>query len=287
MSAKLKRMKLSIKILFLTILIMLFCQNSFSAFASQESLTYYARVMENGVAFYQSPTDDDVIFVLPKSYFVELLDTSGDYYYARYIDILGYVKKDEVKAVVGTPSSPFLKNISFRVFVPSGANLRSSPKNSGANNLICSIPFLDSNISYYGEIEGEESISKKGTTWYYCKYYNNNSLFVGYVYAPLCDCVDTITENTEELEYMQGEPSFSLTSVQTSTDPMTEMSQTAQTLIIVAISLPCLLFIYLLFKPTMIAETKSESGTKTKRQKKKISRLKKSDYFEFNDDDLN
>ena len=277
-------MKLSYICYIFIIFLSLTLPNTNSCFAEHNII--FARVMTDDCCLYVDTEINNPIFTLTKTYFVELLYSSDDYYYARYDDVYGFVLKEKVKPVISTPNNPFLSNISFRIFVPSGANLRSSPKNDGANNLICTIPFLDYNILYYGTTQGEEAISKKGNSWYYCKYYYNNNSYVGYVYSPLCDCLTQIEPNNEEMEYMQEEPDFSYSSTETQSNQILEISQTAQTLIIIAISLPCLLFIYLLFKPTMIAET-SDSKTTKQRKKQKISRLKKSDYFEFNDDDLN
>ena len=272
------------------LLISFCCLNTFinSNIAYCENATYFARITNPNTSLYFDKNDTSPILTLPNTYFVELISKDEDYYYAKYIDIYGYVKKDEVSPINGIPKSPFLLNVSFRVFVPSGANLRSSPSNNGATNLIYSIPFLDSNFLYYGEINGEEAISKKGTVWYFCKYYNNNIEYSGYVYSPLCDSLTTINPNTEEFEYISEDLIFTEKTEKTSLGEISNLSSTAQTLIVVAISLPCLLFIYLLFKPTMIAESKSETSKKSvqKRKKKKISRLKNSDYFEFDDDDF-
>lgn len=251
--------------------------------------TYFARIMDNQTYFYSQTEEDSVMFILPQSYFVELLSLSDNplFYYARYNDLYGYVKKDLVKPITTTPITPFLTNISFRVFVPSGANLRQTPYNNGAVNLVCSIPFLETNLLYYGQVSGEESISKKGTTWYYCKYYMNNLSYTGYVYAPLTDCLSEIQPNQEIHEYIEGELKFKDDiSFNTTTNSMEGLSSTAQTIIIIAVSLPCLLFIYLLFKPTKMAENaiKTESKSRKNSRKKKISRLKHSDYYEFDDD---
>lgn len=225
------------------------------------------------------------MFELPTTYFVELIKSENtNFYYARYNDLYGYVLKNSVKPVKSTPITPFLTNISFRVFVPSGANLRSTPYNSGALNLIYSVPFLDNNLLYYGIMQGEESISKKGNIWYYCKYFSNNMSYEGYLYSPLCDLLSPISNNTEVVEYIEGDVFFDDNITQTVT-PLDKMSSPAQTIIIIAISLPCLLFIYLLFKPTKIAESNSSSiKHKKNTSKKKISKLKHSDYYEFDDE---
>lgn len=227
------------------------------------------------------------MFILPSTYFVELLNNANeDFYYARYNDLYGYVLKNEVNPVKNIPTSPFLLNINFRVFVPSGANLRSSPYNNGSLNLVYSIPFLDNNLMYYGQTFGEEAISKKGNVWYYCKYFSGNLTYLGYVYAPLCDEISAINDNTEIIEYLDN-IKFEDDSSQTSAEVFKGLSSTATTIIIIAISLPCLLFIYLLFKPTRLVEQSSNENslsTRKKHSKKKIHKLKNSDYYELDDD---
>ncbi len=262
---------------------------AFKAVPVFASKSFYAQILKDTqVWLYQSPskTDESKMFLLPCTYFVELLKNADEnFYYARYNDVYGYVLKSEVSPVKNAPASPFLLNINFRVFVPSGANLRSSPYNNGTLNLVYSIPFLDSNLQYYGVMQGEEAISKKGLTWYYCKYFTGNQTYMGYIYAPLCDDLSPITENTESVEYLD-EISFDDDTINTSGEIFKGLSQTATTIIIIVISLPCLLFIYLLFKPTRLAQESSASETKPrkKHEKKKIKRLKNSDYFELDDD---
>lgn len=281
------------KIFVLALICFIVMLNIFFCFRTQNivlaDLTYYGKIENLDVAIYSNVDENEKIFILPASYFVELLSNANEqFYYARYNDLYGYVKKSEVTPIKGIPTSPFLTNITFRVFVPSGANLRSSPYNNGAANLVYSVPFLDSNFSYYGTIEGEEAISHKGNTWYYCKYFSANIAYAGYIYSPLCDMLSPISNNTEEYEVLDGELKFENEIELTSTNAIEKLSTTAQTLIIIAISLPCLLFIYLLFKPTLLAESKSTSKTssKSKSKKKKIKRLKHSDYYEFNNDDF-
>ena len=255
----------------------------------QAETTYFAQIVNEETYIYSSPTlgeNNSEIFSLPKTYFVELLSIANDkYYYAKYKDIYGYVKKDSVRPILGTPTTPFLTGISFRVFVPSGATLRATPENLGSTNLIHSIPFLETNLEYYGTINGEEAITKKGYVWYYCKYYMNNLTYMGYIYAPLCDCLSTINLNDEKVEFITGELEFEQINKPDSVDGLENLSSTSQSLIIIAVSLPCLLFIYLLFKPSSIAKKESKTNrTARSNPRAKISRLKHSDYFELDDD---
>ena len=255
----------------------------------QAESTYFAQIVNEETYIYSSPSIDEnnsEMFLLPKTYFVELLSMANDkYYYAKYKDIYGYVKKDSVQPIVGTPTTPYLTGISFRVFVPSGANLRATPENLGSTNLIHSISFLETNLEYYGTINGEEAITKKGPIWYYCKYYMSNLTYMGYIYAPLCDCLSTINLNNEEVEFMTGELEFEQINKPSGVDGLENLSSTSQSLIIIAVSLPCLLFIYLLFKPSSIAKKESKTNKEARSNSRaKISRLKHSDYFELDDD---
>ena len=282
-------MKYLVKVLIvIDILFLILTHTTVQTKRTYADITYYAKIINEQTSIYSLPDDNAELFILPESYYVELISAyNNNYYYAKYRDIYGYVKKKEVKVVNGIPQKPYLIDITFRVFVPSGANLRSTPNNNGSINLIYSIPFLDSNLSYYGIINGEEAISKKGTVWYYCKYFANNISYMGYVYSPLCDSLSAIEKNNESLEYIEGEINFNQDTIEpTQINAIESLPQTLQTIIIIAISLPCLLFIYLLFKPTMVAEEAKRDNTKNshKKRKKKITRLKHSDYFELHDD---
>jgi hypothetical protein len=172
--------------------------------------------------------------------------------------------------------------------VPSGADLRYTPYSNGTLNLICSIPFLDNNLLYYGVMLGEEAISKKGNNWYYCKYLSDNTSYTGYVYSALCDCLSIINNNNETVDYLNhSDITFNQSSSPSTVEPFAGLSQTATTVIIIVISLPCLLLIYLLFKPTKLAMQQTADEDKSNNKKhtiKKITRLKNSDYFEFDDD---
>lgn len=277
---------------FVIFLVYLICISYIGMFFSPQvyaNQTYYAQISTNQTYIYQEPqnSDNSKLFLLPQTYFVELLSSYDEKFYsARYDDVYGYVLKNQVKPILGAPQTPFLNDINFRIFVPSGADLRSTPYNNGTVNLVYNIPFLDNNLAYYGQQQGEELISKKGKTWYYCKYYTDNISYTGYVYAPLCDCLTTITENTEQVEFIDPTTmSFKNDIIESSTDAFAGLSQTATTIIIIAISLPCLLLIYLLFKPTRLAQdSKEQEVITTKNKNKKIKRLKNSDYFEFDDD---
>ena len=273
---------------------------SFSHHIFADEVCYYGRAVNGEVNFYKNPisSQENVLFKVPKSYFVKILGEENDMFYkAQYMnDILGYIKKDDMLYINTTPVFAYADFVNFRIFTPSGANLRSSPnQNLGATNLILTIPFLETNLLFVGNIEGEEAISYKGKLWYYCKYIKDNSIVYGYVYSAFCDMMTTIPENTEEFEYVI--PTFNnIEQTQSNQNNATEMltlESPAQVAVIIGISLPCILIIYFLFKPTKISMQKSTKASQTpktnkpKKHKKKIKRLKGSDYYELDGDFFN
>ena len=269
-----------------------FTDNSSVVFAYSN---YYGRVLTSNIFLYSSPyiieDGSNRIFEIPKTYFVEILGEENELFYkANYNGVLGFVVKTEVSCISQTPAVPFVTNANFRVFTPSGANLRSSPNESiGSTNLVTTVPFLTTNLVFFGICPGEEAISYKGNIWYYCKYIKDNQEYFGYIYSPLCDLLTNFAENGESFEYIT--PNFEQTNLPTLNDeePYLSLSSPWHIALIVLVSLPCIIIIYFLFKPTKIAMNQvsnSGSGKNKKRniKPKKISRLKRSDYYELDSD---
>lgn len=243
----------------------------------------YAKIEKSGVFLYNSPIDNSAnkAFEIPPTYFVELLsnaqDENDEFFSVRYIDVFGYVKKSDVVAVDGTPQTPFATDISFRIFSPSGLDLKSSPSNETPFNRIVNVPYLCTDLVYYGKIEGEEMIPGKSTTWYYCKYISGTSTYFGYLYSDLCDKLSTIPQNTEILPNFEGELFAKPVEIESLSTPLSSLGTELKLLAIFAICLPCLVLIYLIFKPTKLVAENGNTG------KKKIKRLKKSEFYELED----
>lgn len=239
---------------------------------SYAEVFYYAKITQDDVCFYSSPTKNNLssLFYLPKSYFVKLLDDENDdFYYAKYKDIYGYVLKNEVTVMNGTPASPFA-DATFRIFSTDGLGLYKSPY-LNENNKITQIPYLTQDITYYGTISGEQVIPEKSEQWYYCNYISDDNYF-GFVYSVFCDKLSSIPFNDENFDIVTN-PSF------TQTLPSEELSATSMTFIIIGVSIPCLIVVYLLLKPTLLKE-KSLNQVKAKRKRH-------GDYYEFDEGDLN
>lgn len=239
--------------------------------ATAESSPIYAKVSYNNVYLYSLPEnkDENRLFMLPHTYFVKLLASEGEeFYYAQYDDIFGYVKKASVTPMNGTPVSPYATS-SFRVFSLDGIGLYKYP--SMQEEKIADIPYLSEELTFYGTMQGEEVIPEKSNQWYFAKYASSGTF--GYVYSVFCDKLPQIEENTETFNVISS-PLF------TEEKASNELSPVAMTFIILGVSLPCLIVLYLLVKPTMIKE-------KLTKEKPKLRAKRNRDYFEFDESDLN
>lgn len=228
---------------------------------------YYARVMTSSVYLYSKPNEQSILFELPTSYFVKLINQTGEYYKVEYADLSGYVKKDQVTPVVGVPDTPYLTKAVFWVFTSDGAYLRSSPNKDAKIN--STLP-VEQPIYYYGNIIGDEAVTLRGKVWYFAKYTKDDKTYTGYVYAGLCDNLINNEKNVQVLE-TTGNPFSS-----DSQEFINYLNKDTkfQIILIFLVSMPALALIYLLFKPYKISQNKI--GKKPK----------KVDYFEYDDKEI-
>lgn len=264
-------------LLILSLLITIISQNqgiqTIKAEANTQS-TYYAKITTDGNFFYEEPStsEENKLFVIPCSYFVLLIaNANEDFYYAKYLDLYGYVKKDEVTPMDGVPKTPYA-NSTFRVFSQNGLSLQSQPNTE--SQTIGKIGFLENDVIYYGEKTGEEPFPESTNIWYYCKPTQNETQKLGYVFSYYCDKKSKITENTEYFPKITGELTFD-NELNIKNGGLTD---TVKAIIILAVSLPCLIILYLILTPHK-KKIKDKNG-----KLKTIKRGK--DYYEFNEDDL-
>lgn len=173
---------------FLLMLTLLFaCSAAVFAFPSaaraEGETETYARVTRDGVYFYSTPASGAGLFVLPRTYFVKIVDTAGEYYRVRYLDssgdgraLEGYCLADEIEPVGYTPETPYLV-YSVTVTYRAGGDY-SLPDSSLSEYTVTA--------DYYGEFDYGSST---------CYYVRLNGQF-GYVPADSCSVVD-YPENTE------------------------------------------------------------------------------------------
>lgn len=232
------------------ILIFLFSQTTTLNVYAGSNQTYFARVMFDQVYLYKTPNDIDdssnILFELPKTYFVELLENANNKFYkVNYSTFTGYVKKDSVQAIAGIPLSPYLENINFRVYAEMSRDLRSEPNlSNGSSSQIAYIPLFTRNITYYGKIIGESLIDGRTNVWYYCKYSADKDYY-GYVYSDFCDEMTTLTENTEKVTYLDN-PTFA--AVQQTPNYTIPQTDNHLGIIIGILSVPAIVFLLMIVK---------------------------------------
>ena len=257
---------------------------SFNGFLNQSyaytKSKYFAKIENSETYIYSLPNDknENKLFEIPKTYFVELLSQYNEYFYkAKYLDLTGYVKINEVSPVTNTPSNPYANNITFRVYSNDGLNIRSEPHTkNGLETIKGSLNVLDENIMYYGKISGEEVIKNRGTTWYYCKYKNDREVVLGYVYAGFCDMLSPIKENNENFTVCNNPFTTNNTEINSTTN-----NKDVKSLILIFTITPTLFLILLLFKPFKIIEKESKKQTKSILKRKRKTNRTLYDDFEL------
>ncbi len=235
--------------------------------ALQENF-YFARVMADNVMLYKNPfeTDDyaNIYFEIPKTFFVKLLDSyDSTFYHVEYIDIKGYVKKDSVTAIIGSPKMPYLNNLSLRIYSDQSRDMRKMPTNSGGiENQVSYLPLYTQNLTFYGKVAGESVIEERTNVWFYCKY-SGDSVCYGYVYSDFCDDGAgnsiSIPINSEEVAYTTN-PDFSYTKEETAL-PV----ESKTTLIVIAIlCVPALIFVLMFLKGAKFSKTSKVQNKEVK-----------------------
>jgi len=209
----------------------------------------YAQILHAGCYLFKTPSDNtnfnNVYFMIENSYFVQLLsDYNDDFYKAKYLDVVGYVKKTQVQCVKGLPKQPFLNNISFRVYSNTSRGLYDKPyMNTNNPTLKVYLPLYCEDLIYYGMVYGESAIEERTNIWYYCKYTVTNEC--GYVYSDSCDKMTTIIPNTEKLPYITS-PQWNTAS--NSNPQLVAMDSKPFKITIILICIPFAIFAFLLIK---------------------------------------
>lgn len=216
----------------------------------------YAQILHAGCYLFKNPIDNtnysNVYFMIENSYFVELLsDYNNEFYKAKYLDTIGYVKKSQVQCVQGAPKTPYLNNISFRVYNNTSRAMYDKPfMNSNNPTLIVYLPLYCQDLIYYGKVYGESAIEERTNIWYYCKYTVTGAC--GYVYSDSCDKMDTILQNSEKLPYI-SEPQW--TTSKNSNPQLISIDSKPFKISIILISIPFVVFAIMLFKLAITKRT--------------------------------
>ena len=160
----------------------------------------YARITDDEVFLYKILNEqnqpENILFKLPKSYFVILKEETEDFFYVKFQDFCGYVQKDKLQRVYETPATPFPVDITFSINKIASAIVKDNPSVEGKNLGI--IP-SGKKVNFVGEVQGDEAIVGLGNTWFFCSFEEDDQILTGYIYSALTENLSPIPENTEEL----------------------------------------------------------------------------------------
>jgi len=227
------------KILVLLITILISCLDPPNKVIVNAS-TDYARAISSVNLYKIADNTDvftDIICIIEKTYFVEIISEYKDYYKVNYNNITGYVKKADVVLVKDKPTTPFPNNI--KITMGKTCNLRSTPTTkSSTSNIISTINSGETNIEFIGRIFAEEAMDFCGTTWYYVKYNNN----YGYIYNQYIKNITPIYENKEI--------SIEKDNININTD--NPINNVTSIILVAILILPSIIILFILYLPRKI-----------------------------------
>lgn len=196
----------------------------------------YARAI-NSTNLYKLTSDNElgnIICVVEKTYFVQILSETGDLFKVNYNGVSGYVKKNDVKEITSKPSTPYPYNI--KLTIGSDCNLRSSPTTkSQVSNILNTLRSGETNLEFVGRVYADEAIDFGGTTWYLVNYLGE----YGYVYNKYVKSISPIYENTENVTFASNQDN----KIQ---NPITH---TPSLILIIIMSIPLILILFILYLP--------------------------------------
>lgn len=198
----------------------------------------YAKITTSNCYFFKTPTKNyhysNVITMLEKTYFVLIISEENDFYYAHYNNLKGYILKDQVELINEIPTNPFLQNITLNI--SSDCFLYSTPEALSSTK----IKALSKNtqLTYIGKINGSTENLHGTNLWYYCKVSENDNEIFGYVCSDNINNLSPIFENDE----------ITTLKVNSTNNSFLYLNSTASNLIILLISLPTILVVFLFLK---------------------------------------
>ena len=185
-------------IAFLILVTTAFC-SFFEVQSVSASSEQYCRIMTE-TYLYKSADNiqemENVIFTLEETYFAKVQGEHNDFYEVSYNGVTGFVLKNDVMLINGTPVTPYPENITFDVNKSVSLIIRSSPNENG--EYLGLLPY-GASAEYIAQTTGQEMVKDLGNIWYYINYKSlEQGVISGYIYAGLTANLTEIVPNTEE-----------------------------------------------------------------------------------------
>ncbi|MEG1948725.1 MAG: hypothetical protein RR140_04105, partial [Clostridia bacterium] len=188
-------------------------------------------------------TYDNVYFILPQSYFVELLENNtSEIIKVKYGSIIGYAKQSHLTRVDFIPKKPTLDDVTFNIGNIS-TQLRKTP-DTNDDKIVTILESGTTGINYIAEISGTIPSGQTTSTWYFAEYtptFDPTSVYRGYVHKSKTIAMGIIEVNLEDNPIINM-PDNS----QASGKGITKISTTTKIILIVLVTLPSIIIIALL-----------------------------------------
>ena len=209
----------------------------------------YARILPDTNLYSRNNGTFTPMTSLPIDYFVLVTDrTDPDFFAVAYHDLFGFVRRSNVvfvdfepvtKSAVGT-LRPFTG--ALRVYLHSTPDHTLTP--------LFLVP-PNTNLHFYGTIEGTLAHPLLGTTWYFVRYFDGARTFFGYVYGGLVEVITPIPPNV-----IEAVNDGNNTTNQTYRDPF-ELDDIRQWIIIACLVIAAIFVILALYRPIVSAANRT------------------------------
>lgn len=210
---------------------------------SEPDKTTYAKALVGCFLYKTQELDksyENVLFVVPETYFVTVLETVNDNCFkVQYDKFIGYVEASTVVIATFVPILKTLSNITFDIKTTSGTQIWQYPTTK--SSICTTISAGTKNISYIAYAYGSVPSGAESNIWYYVYFTpdeNSTNVYEGYIYSENTTNLTEIVANTESnpeeiIEEMQDEQ-------------VIYISSTIKTIIISIIAIPVILFLLII-----------------------------------------
>lgn len=231
-------MKKILIFLFLSCVLFNDCNNS-KVFAEPAETTTYAKALV-GCNLYKTKEMGqdykDILFQIPETYFVIILDTVSDSCFkVQYDKFIGYVDSSTVTIATFVPILKTLDNITFDIKSTSGTQIWQYPTPN--SNICTTLSAGTKNIKYIAYTYGSVPSGGESNIWFYVYYTpdsNSTNVYEGYIYSENTTNLSEIVANTET--------NPEVISNEVSDDKTIFISSTIKTIVITIIAIPVILF---------------------------------------------
>ena len=251
-----------------------------AAAQASSQATVYARVEASTGAFGADFFVDGMsesLFQIPNHYYVLASGVDGEFFQVTYKNALsGLVRRSDLTLVEGTPEN---ESPSITFHAKSAGNLFNSADKTSKGVAVQESSVLE----YFGQKNGEslqtDINGNPVTTWYYVRTASNE---FGYIHTTDVSQIPNPARPADDPDLLLPAADQNLFATNTPTT-FSGLSLGTQIMLIVAISIPSILILYFLIKPTKIAQS---ARAKVKTAKKPKKRVSHGDYFEFDEGEL-